>query len=76
MKMGLAHMPNTKCTLCEWKDVFCTSKKINVQPKGEDHMKLTNVPRTACLAFREIGKGYERLQGFLKDNEYASTNAV
>ena len=52
-KVGLAHFIEIKCTICDWKETFCTSRKIK-SSKGQSSYEIN---RTSIIAFRESGIG-------------------
>ena len=57
-KKGMAHMLDIVCHLCEWKDNLCTSKTIS-KTESKRGRKAYVVNTRTCIAFREIGRGYD-----------------
>ena len=54
-----------KCTseLCDWSDTFSTSKTLTSNQRGR---KAYEINLSSCIAFREIGRGYQSILNFCK----------
>ena len=61
----MAHFFVVKCTseLCDWSDTFSTSKTLTSNHRGR---KAYENNLRSCIAFREIGRGYQSILNFCK----------
>ena len=64
-KKGPAHFFVVKCTseLCDWSDTFSTSKTLTSNQRWR---KAYEINLRSCIAFREIGRGYQSILNFCK----------